>query len=63
MAPVGTGVLNAVLGGTVVEFAATRAAGVLCKWQLSHLELIADGMCEVAPVGLVAGSTTMLVIP
>ena len=44
MAPVGAGVLNAVLGTDSVAFAATRAAGVLCKWQLSHLELITEGM-------------------
>jgi hypothetical protein len=63
MAPLGAGNLNPVLGTIAVATPGTSAAGVFCKWQLSHLELMGDGMCEFAPGVALGGNTTMLLIP
>jgi hypothetical protein len=41
--------------------AAIRPVGVDARWQLSQVVL--DGMCALAPAGLVVGMPTMLVMP
>ena len=58
---VGAGVANSVPGAVLVALAATMAAGVVARWQVSQVVL--DGMCELAPMGEVGGNTTILVIP
>jgi hypothetical protein len=41
--------------------AATNPLGVVARWQLSHTVL--DGMCALAPIGEVAGITTIWLTP
>ena len=60
-AVVGAGVANSVPGADLVAEAATMPVGVVPKWQVS--QLVDDGICEVAPIGEVGGSTTMRVTP
>lgn len=60
-AVVGAGVANAVPGAVLVAEAAIGPDGVVARWQVSHVVL--DGMCDVAPMGLVGGSTTILLTP
>ena len=60
-AVVGAGVAKALPGGFRAAFAGTSPPGTLARWQLS--QVVDDGMCEFAPIGEVAGMTTMLVMP
>jgi len=60
-AVVGTGEANKVPGAVFVALAAIEMVGVLPAWQLSQVVL--DGMCEPAPIGLVGGIPTILVMP
>ena len=60
-AVVGAGLANAVPGAVFVALAATSPVGVVPRWQVSHVVL--DGMCELAPAGLVCGNTTILLMP
>ena len=60
-AVVGAGVANSVPGAVLVALAATSPAGVVPRWQLSQVVL--DGMCALAPIGVVAGMPTMLLMP
>jgi hypothetical protein len=61
IAVVGTGVANAVPGAVAVALAATSAAGIEPRWQVS--QAVADGMCEETPTGAVGGITTIRVMP
>jgi hypothetical protein len=61
MDAVGAGVINPLFTPAVlVDTAGTRAAGVLPKWQFSHV--VEVGKCEPTPAGDVGG-ITMLVTP
>jgi hypothetical protein len=60
-AVVGAGVANSEPGALLVAEAAISPAGVVPKWQLSHV--VFEGMCELAPAGEVAGITTILLTP
>jgi hypothetical protein len=62
-AVVGAGVAKPVPGAVLVALAGTRPATLASvpRWQLSQVVL--DGMCELGPIGLVAGMPTMLVMP
>jgi hypothetical protein len=61
MDAVGAGVLKPLPGAVLVATPGTNAAGVLPRWQDSHL--VEVGRCELTPTGDVAGMTTMLVMP
>ena len=61
MAPLGAGSWNAVPGAVLVATPGTRPAGVLARWQLSHL--VELGICEEAPGVAELGMTTILVTP
>ena len=60
---VGAGVANSDPGAVLVALASTRPLTLakVPRWQLSHVVL--DGMCEVAPIGLVGGRPTIFVMP
>jgi len=58
---VGAGVAKAVPGAVLVALAATSPDGTDPRWQFS--QLVPTGMCELAPIGLVGGCTTMLLMP
>ena len=62
-AVVGAGVANRLPGTLRVALAGTCPLTLprVPRWQLSQVVL--DGMCELAPIGLVAGIPTMLVMP
>ena len=62
-AVVGAGVANLLPGAALGALAAISPLTLarVPRWQLSHVVL--DGMCELAPIGLVAGMPTMLVMP
>jgi hypothetical protein len=60
-AVVGTGVRKAVPGAVLVALATMRPDGVVPRWQVS--QVVDDGMCELAPAGVVLGITTILVTP
>jgi len=57
----GAGVANAVPGAVFVADAAISPAGMLPRWQVS--QLVVEGMCELAPIGLVGGMPTMRLMP
>lgn len=61
IAPVGTGVAQAVPGAVLVAEAGTIAAGALPKWQAS--QVVDEGMCALAPAGDVGGMPLILVMP
>ena len=62
IAAVGAGLRKAVPGPVaLLATPGTSAAGVLPRWQLSHL--VALGRCDVAPGPLVLGITTILLMP
>ena len=61
MDAVGAGVMNPLPGVERGEFAGTKAAGVLPKWQFSHV--VEVGKCEPTAAGDVGGITMMLVTP
>ena len=58
---VGAGVANALPGALLLLEAATSPLGVVARWQLSQMVL--DGMCAFAPIGEVAGITTIWLTP
>ena len=58
---VGAGVAKRVPGAVFVDDAAISPVGTLARWQVS--QLVPEGMCELAPIGVVAGITTMLLTP
>ena len=61
---VGAGEKNPVKPCVVdAAFPLTNPEGVLAAWQASQVALLGDGIWDVAPDGLVCGSTTMLVMP
>ena len=60
-AVVGAGVAKAVPGAFLVAAAAIRPGGTVARWQVAQVVL--DGMCELAPTGVVGGIATMLVTP
>jgi hypothetical protein len=60
-AVVGAGVANRLPGVERVDAAGTLPAGTVARWQAS--QVVDDGMCEVAPIGDVAGITMMLGTP
>src|SRR6516225_5444988 len=60
-AVVGAGVANRLPGVERVVVAATLVDGTLPRWQVS--QVVDDGMCEVAPTGVVAGMTMILATP
>jgi hypothetical protein len=60
-AVVGTGVANLDPGAATAAFAGTNPAGIEPTWQLS--QAVAEGMCELAPTGVVGGITMILVTP
>jgi hypothetical protein len=61
MVAVGVGVRKPLPGVERVETPGTRAAGVLPKWQFSHV--VEVGKCEVAPDAADGGITIIFVIP
>ena len=61
MAPVGTGVPKSVPGAVRLALAGTANLGMLVRWQVS--QVVEDGMCAPAPIGLVAGMPTMRAMP
>jgi hypothetical protein len=61
MAPLGAGLPNAVPGAVVVADAAIRPDGMLATWQVS--QVLAEGMCELTPIGLVGGMPMTRVMP
>jgi hypothetical protein len=60
-AVVGAGVAKALPGTPTLATAGMSPAGVVPRWQVSHV--VEDGMCELEPTGLVAGITTILETP
>jgi hypothetical protein len=58
---VGAGVANALPGALLLLEAATSPLGVVARWQFSQTVL--DGMCAFAPIGEVAGITTIWLTP
>jgi hypothetical protein len=60
-AVVGAGVANALPGVVAVAVAAISPAGVVARWHVSHV--VDDGMCELGPIGEVAGMTMILATP
>jgi hypothetical protein len=60
-AVVGAGVANKVPGAVLLDEAGTMPAGMLARWQVS--QVADEGMCELAPMGEVAGITTILLTP
>ncbi len=48
-------------GAVLVALPGTRPAGAEAWWQVS--QAVPEGMCAPAPIGAVAGMTTMLVMP
>lgn len=56
-AVVGTGVANKLPGAVLVAEAGIRPAGVAPRWQVS--QVVDEGMCELAPMGEVAGIATI----
>jgi hypothetical protein len=60
-AVVGAGVANLLPGVVAVAFAGTSPAGIEPTWQVS--QIVSDGICELAPTGVVGGITMILVTP
>ena len=60
-AVVGAGVANLVPGGVRLALPGTRPDGVEATWQVS--QVVPDGTWELMPTGLVAGITTILLMP
>jgi len=60
-AVVGTGVAKSEPGTDLVATAGTLALGVEPRWQAS--QVVDDGMCELAPTGVVLGMTMIFVTP
>jgi hypothetical protein len=60
-AVVGTGVANLLPGTVAAAFAGTNPAGIEPTWQVS--QIVSDGMCELAPTGVVGGITMIWVMP
>jgi len=61
IAVVGAGFANALPGTEAVALPGTSPAGVEGKWQVS--QAVPDGMCDVGPIGEVAGITTIFEMP
>src|SRR5260221_6585098 len=57
----GAGDPNAVPGAVFVAEAAIWPAGRLPRWQVS--QVVPEGMCELAPTGVVAGMPTIALMP
>jgi hypothetical protein len=60
-APVGAGVAKAVPGAVLLAVAGISPLGRLARWQVS--QVVEDGMCELAPAGLVGGMPTTRAMP
>ena len=60
-AVLGAGVAKAVPGAVLVATAGISPLGMLARWQLS--QLVPEGMCELAPIGLVGGMPTSALMP